>query len=53
MKRCLGPCVAGLCTKEEYDRAVEDVKLLLSGKTDELIRLLEAADGGGFGRYAL
>ena len=42
MKRCLGPCVAGLCTKEEYDRAVEDVKLLLSGKTDDLIRRLEA-----------
>jgi excinuclease ABC subunit C len=41
MKRCLGPCVAGLCTKEQYDRAVEDVKLLLSGKTDELIRQLE------------
>jgi excinuclease ABC subunit C len=41
MKRCLGPCVAGLCTKEEYDRAVDGVKLLLSGKTDELIRQLE------------
>jgi excinuclease ABC subunit C len=41
MKRCLGPCVGGLCTKEQYDRAVEDVKLLLSGKTDELIRELE------------
>lgn len=41
MKRCLGPCVAGLCTKAEYDRAVEDVKLLLSGKTEELIRQLE------------
>ncbi|NLT67629.1 MAG: excinuclease ABC subunit UvrC [Acidobacteria bacterium] len=41
MKRCLGPCVAGLCTREEYGRAVEDVKLLLSGRTDELIRQLE------------
>ncbi len=41
MKRCLGPCVAGLCTKEAYDLAVEDVKLLLSGKTEELIRQLE------------
>jgi excinuclease ABC subunit C len=41
MKRCLGPCVAGLCTKEEYARAVEDVKLLLSGKVDDLIRRLE------------
>ena len=42
MKRCLGPCVAGLCTREDYRRAVEDVKLLLSGKTDELICELEA-----------
>ena len=42
MKRCLGPCVDGLCTKEEYDRAVEDVKLLLSGRTDDLLRRLEA-----------
>jgi excinuclease ABC subunit C len=41
MKRCVGPCVAGLCSKENYDRAVEDVKLLLSGKTDDLIGLLE------------
>jgi excinuclease ABC subunit C len=41
MGRCLGPCVAGLCSKEEYDRRVEDVKLFLSGKTDELIRQLE------------
>jgi excinuclease ABC subunit C len=41
MKRCLGPCVSGLCTKEQYDRAVEDVKLLLSGRTEELIRTLE------------
>jgi len=49
MKRCLGPCVQGLCTLEEYSRAVGDVKLLLSGKTDELVRQLhrrmnEAAD---------
>src|SRR5688500_13262674 len=41
MKRCLGPCVSGLCGKEEYERAVEDVKLLLSGRTEELTRELE------------
>jgi len=39
-QRCLGPCVAGLCSPAEYQRAVEDAKLLLSGKTDELIRIL-------------
>lgn len=42
MKRCLGPCVAGLCGREQYGRAVEDVKLLLSGKSEELIRQLES-----------
>jgi excinuclease ABC subunit C len=41
MKRCLGPCVSGLCTKEQYERAVEEVRMLLSGKTDALIRQLE------------
>jgi len=41
MKRCLGPCVTGLCSREDYLRAVEDVKLLLSGRTDSLIRELE------------
>jgi excinuclease ABC subunit C len=41
MKRCLGPCVDGLCTQEEYDRAVEDVKLLLSGRTEDLVRRLD------------
>ena len=41
MKRCLGPCVSGLCTKEDYERAVADVRILLSGKTDDLIRRLE------------
>jgi len=41
MKRCLGPCVSGLCTKEEYARAVQDVQLLLSGKVNDLIQRLE------------
>ncbi len=41
MRRCLGPCVAGLCTRDQYARAVSDVKLLLSGKTEELVHELE------------
>ena len=41
MNRCLGPCAAGLCAQGDYERAVDDAKLLLSGKTDELVRLLE------------
>src|SRR5437867_2334298 len=42
MKRYLRPCVCGLGSKEEYDRGVEEVKLLLCGKTEELIRELES-----------
>jgi excinuclease ABC subunit C len=41
MKRCLGPCVSSLCSREEYARAVNDVRLLLSGKAEELVRQLE------------
>jgi excinuclease ABC subunit C len=41
IKRCLGPCVKGLCTKEEYTAATEDVRLLLEGKNKELARTLE------------
>jgi excinuclease ABC subunit C len=38
MRRCLGPCVAGLTTKETYDAAVEDAKLFLSGRIGPLAR---------------
>lgn len=41
MKRCLGPCVANLCSREEYAGAVKDVKLLLSGKAESLVRDLQ------------
>ncbi len=41
IKRCLGPCVKGLCTDDEYSRAVKDVVLLLEGKNEELIRSLK------------
>lgn len=36
LKRCLGPCVKGLCTQEEYQEAARDVKILLEGK-DKLL----------------
>jgi excinuclease ABC subunit C len=36
LKRCLGPCVKGLCTQEEYSEAARDVKLLLEGKNKQL-----------------
>lgn len=41
LKRCLAPCVKGLCTKEEYNQAAADVKLLLEGKNKELAGRLE------------
>jgi len=41
MHRCLGPCVAGLTSKEAYDQAVHDAKLFLSGRNDELLRELK------------
>ncbi|MBI4469713.1 MAG: excinuclease ABC subunit UvrC [Acidobacteria bacterium] len=36
IKRCLGPCVPGLCGKEQYEEAVQDVRMLLDGKNDDL-----------------
>lgn len=41
LKRCLGPCVKGLCTPEEYQEAATDVKTLLEGRDKELARTLE------------
>jgi excinuclease ABC subunit C len=40
MRRCLGPCVAGLTTHDEYRDAVEQARLFLAGRTDELVRRL-------------
>jgi excinuclease ABC subunit C len=49
IKRCLGPCVKGLCTLEQYQEAVRDVRLLLEGRNKELAdtleeRMLQASD---------
>ena len=45
--RCLGPCVEGLVTDEQYAAAVRDVKLFLEGRhrdlADELRGRMEAA----------
>lgn len=41
LKRCLGPCVKGLCTQDEYQEAARDVKTLLEGKNKELAKDLE------------
>lgn len=42
IKRCLGPCVKGLCAPEEYQEAVRDVRMLLEGRNTELADKLEA-----------
>jgi excinuclease ABC subunit C len=41
IKRCHGPCVAGLTTDEEYAQAVRDARLFLEGKRQDLIKSLE------------
>lgn len=41
MNRCLAPCVDGLTNREEYDKAVDDARLFLSGRTEELIKQLK------------
>jgi excinuclease ABC subunit C len=37
IKRCLAPCVASICTLEQYGRAVDQARLLLEGKQEELV----------------
>src|ERR1043166_5708900 len=36
MHQCLGPCVVGLTTRDEYREMVDDVVLFLGGKRNEL-----------------
>ena len=53
IKRCIAPCVAEICTEERYGVAVSSTRLLLEGRTDELIdtlrmRMAEAAEGERF-----
>ena len=46
--RCIAPCVDTICSEAEYERAVEDTRLFLEGRTEELVgdlrtRMTEAA----------
>jgi excinuclease ABC subunit C len=55
--RCLGPCVAGLTTEQQYANSVQDVKMFLDGKNKELAKQLrqrigEAAEKLEFERAA-
>src|SRR5438094_6303815 len=42
IKRCLGPCVAGLTTAEAYAEAVRDLKTFLEGRHGALSKSLRA-----------
>jgi excinuclease ABC subunit C len=39
--RCLGPCVDGLTTFDQYQEAVKDVRLFLEGRNTDLIKRLQ------------
>src|SRR6266478_5326924 len=41
IKRCLGPCAAGLTTDERYAEAARDVQVFLEGRRHDLIKSLE------------
>ena len=40
IKRCLGPCVEGLISIDDYRQVIRDVQLFLDGKSDELEKRL-------------
>ena len=42
IKRCLGPCVAGLTTDERYAEAARDARMFLEGRCHDLMKSLEA-----------
>src|SRR6476660_1796386 len=42
IKRCLAPCVLSLCTPDRYGQAVDDNRLFLEGRNDELSEHVEA-----------
>ena len=53
IKRCIAPCVADICTEEQYGVAVTNTRLLLEGRNDELIdtlrdRMVAASSGERF-----
>jgi excinuclease ABC subunit C len=57
IKRCLAPCVAAICSPEQYAVAVADTRLFLEGRNQELAdqlhgRMLEAAAGERFEQAA-
>jgi excinuclease ABC subunit C len=57
MRRCLGPCVPGLVSKEEYRAAIDQVCTFLEGRSETILRSIRrqmeaAADELNFERAA-
>jgi excinuclease ABC subunit C len=57
IKRCIAPCVESICTAAQYREAVEDTRLFLEGRNDELIgelhgRMLASAEAERFEQAA-
>lgn len=40
IKRCMGPCVASVCSQEEYASRVQDLKLFMEGRRADLMKRL-------------
>jgi len=53
IRRCIAPCVREICTEETYAVAVQDTRLFLEGRNDELIAQLRQrmADAAAAERY--
>ena len=53
IKRCLAPCVAEICSLDEYRDAVERTRLFLEGRSDELVARMrtEMAEAAGAEQY--
>ena len=57
IKRCAAPCVSEICSREQYGESVEQTRLFLEGRTDEVIaslrrRMQEASDEERYERAA-
>lgn len=53
IKRCLAPCVDTVCSPDRYRRAVDDMRLLLEGRVEELVEGLRGrmADAAAAERF--
>jgi excinuclease ABC subunit C len=40
IRRCMGPCVWSVCSKQEYTSRVQDLKLFMEGKRTDLVKSL-------------